>query len=136
MVREQLKLIIELQTDEYWQDITTEMLEDVRKRLRSLVKFIEKTKRPTIYTDFADLMRDETEINLPGLDSGDDAERFLDKTQQFLRAHEGDPVIQKLRFSERLSKGDLDALEKMLTEAGAGTRDEVKKVRGVCPKNI
>jgi type I restriction enzyme R subunit len=50
MVREQLELIIEPQTDEYWQDITTEMLEDVRKRLRTLVKFIEKTKRPTIYT--------------------------------------------------------------------------------------
>jgi len=52
MVREQLELIIELQTDEYWQDVTAEMLEDVRKRLRSLVKFIDKTKRPTIYTDF------------------------------------------------------------------------------------
>ena len=37
MVRAELELIIEVQTDEYWQDITTSMLEDVRKRLRSLV---------------------------------------------------------------------------------------------------
>ena len=64
MVREQLELIIELQTDEYWQDITTPMLEDVRKRLRSLVKFIDKTQRPTIYTDFQDLMGEETTIEL------------------------------------------------------------------------
>jgi type I restriction enzyme R subunit len=33
MVRAALELIIELQTDDYWQDITTPMLEDVRKRL-------------------------------------------------------------------------------------------------------
>ena len=129
MVRAELELIIELQTDEYWQDITTVMLEDARKRLRSLVKFIDKTKRPRIYTDFADSMGDETEIALPGFDSVHDVERFLDKTQQFLRAHENDPVIHKLRFNERLTKQDLDALEKMLVEAGAGTHDELKKVR-------
>lgn len=129
MVRAELELIIELQTDEYWQDITTAMLEDARKRLRCLVKFIEKTKRPTIYTEFTDSMGEETEIELPGFDSGHDVERFLDKTQQFLRAHDQDPVIQKLRFNERLTKQDVDTLEEMLIGAGAGTRDELKKVR-------
>jgi type I restriction enzyme, R subunit len=129
MVRAELELIIELQTDEYWQDITTAMLEDARKRLRSLVKFIEKTKRPTIYTDFTDAMGEEEEIALPGFDSGHDVERFRDKTQQFLKAHEDDLAIHKLRFNERLTRQDLDALEKMLIGAGAGTADELKKVR-------
>jgi type I restriction enzyme, R subunit len=129
MVRAELELIIELQTDEYWQDITTEMLENVRKRLRSLVKFIEKTKRPTIYTDFVDSMGEETEIALPGFDSGHDAERFLDKTHQFLKAHEDNPAIHKLRFNERLTKKDLDALEKILVEAGAIPPAYLKRVR-------
>jgi type I restriction enzyme R subunit len=66
---------------------------------------------------------------LPEFDSGHDVERFADKTQQFLKVHESDPVIHKLRFNERLTKQDLDVLEKMLIEAGAGTRDELKKVR-------
>ena len=39
MVRGELELIIEVHTDEFWQDITTPLLENVRKRLRSLVKF-------------------------------------------------------------------------------------------------
>jgi len=56
-------------------------------------------------------------------------ERFHDKTHQFLKAHENDPVIHKLRFNEALTKADLDALEKMLVEAGAGTRDDLKKIR-------
>src|ERR1700745_1025695 len=96
MVRAELELIIELQTDEYWQDITTVMLEDVRKRPRSLVKLIEKTKRPVISTDLTDRMGEEHETELPGFDRGYDADRFLDKTHQFLKAHENDPVIHRL----------------------------------------
>jgi type I restriction enzyme, R subunit len=38
MVAAELALILELQTDEYWQDITAPMLETVRRRLRSLIK--------------------------------------------------------------------------------------------------
>jgi type I restriction enzyme R subunit len=129
MVRAELELIIEVQTDEFWQDITALMLEDVRKRLRSLVKFIEKTKRQNIYTDFADLIGEDREIDLPGFAAGHDAERFRDKTQQFLRMHESDPVIHKLRWNEPLSRADLDALEKILVAAGAGTPDDLSKVR-------
>jgi type I restriction enzyme, R subunit len=129
MVREQLELIIELQTDEYWQDITTPMLEGVRKRLRSLVKFVDKASRPNIYTDFQDLMGEETTINLPGFGAVHDVERFLEKTHQFLKAHENDPVIHKLRWNEPLSQPDLLALEKMLVEAGAGTAEDLSRVR-------
>ncbi|HYM76967.1 MAG TPA: type I restriction-modification enzyme R subunit C-terminal domain-containing protein [Candidatus Dormibacteraeota bacterium] len=129
MVRAELELIIEVQTDEFWQDMTAAMLEDVRKRLRSLVKFIEKSKRPTIYTDFTDSMGEEHEIELPGFDSGHDVERFRDKAHQFLKAHESDPVIHKLRFNERLNQADLEVLEKLLVEAGAGTREYLDKVR-------
>jgi type I restriction enzyme R subunit len=129
MVRAELELIIEVQTDEFWQDITASMLEDVRKRLRSLVKFIDKTKRQNIYTDFADLIGEEREIDLPGFAAVHDVGRFRDKTQQFLKAHTNDPVIQKLRWNEPLSKADIDALEKILVEAGAGTRDDLSRVR-------
>jgi type I restriction enzyme, R subunit len=129
MVRAELELIIELQTDEYWQDITTAMLEDVRKRLRCLVKFIERTKRPTIYTDFTDDLGEEQVIELPGFYGGHDVERFRDKTQQFLRTHKNDPVIHTLRFNERMTKEDLDALERILMKAGIGSTVELSKVR-------
>ena len=44
MVAAELPLILELQTDEYWQDVTVAMLEMVRRRLRGLVKLIEVKK--------------------------------------------------------------------------------------------
>ena len=79
MVRAELELIIEVQTDEFWQDVTLPMLEDVRKRLRGLVKFIERTRRRNIYTDFVDSIGEEQTIDLGGLDSGHDRARFRDK---------------------------------------------------------
>jgi type I restriction enzyme, R subunit len=66
---------------------------------------------------------------LPGFAAAHDVERFRDKTQQFLKAHENDPVIHKLRWNEPLCKTDLDALEKILVEAGARTPDDLSKVR-------
>jgi len=128
-VRAELELIIEVQTDEFWQDITTSILENVRKRLRSLVKFVEKTRRQNIYTDFLDLMGEERQIELPGFAATHDVERFREKTHQFLKAHENDPVIHKLRWNEPLCKEDLDALEKLLVKAGAGTSEELSKTR-------
>ena len=129
MVRAELELIIEVQTDEFWQDVTTSMLENVRKRLRSLVKFVEKTSRPRIYTDFVDEMGEDTVVELTGFDAGHDVERFRDKTQQFLKAYQNNPVIHKLRWNEPLSTGDLDTLEQILIQAGAGTKEDLKKVR-------
>src|SRR3989475_5802129 len=60
MVHEQMPLIQEIQTDEWWQDVTTPMLENVRRRLRALVKLIEKEQRKPIYTDFGDEIGSET----------------------------------------------------------------------------
>jgi type I restriction enzyme R subunit len=127
-VRAELELIIEAQTDEFWQDITTSILENARKRLRSLIKFIDKTKRPNTYEDFTDEIGEESKIELLGFDAAHDVERFREKTLHFLKAHENDPVIRKLRWNEPL-KQDIDALEKMLVEAGAGTPGDVSKIR-------
>ena len=67
MVQEQMPLIQEIQTDEWWQNVTTPMLENVRRRLRALVKLIEKQQRKPIYTDFEDEIGSETAVELPGL---------------------------------------------------------------------
>ncbi len=129
MVRDELELIIEVQSDEFWQDITAPILENVRKRLRSLVKFVDKAKRCHIYTDFLDLMGEEREIELPGFDAAHDVGRFREKTEHFLKAHQDDPVIHKLRWNEPLTKADLDALEKILRQAGDYTAAELTRMR-------
>jgi len=67
------------------------------------------------------LIGEQREIDLPGFAAGHDVERFRDKTQQFLRTHQNDPVIHKLRWNEPLSKANLDALEKISTASDPST---------------
>ena len=62
-----MELILEIQTDEYWQNVTTDILETARKLLRGLVKLIEKSARKIVFTDFKDEMGTENVVELPGL---------------------------------------------------------------------
>ncbi len=127
MVREHMVLIEQIQTDEYWQDVTTPMLEVVRRRLRALVKLIEKGSRHLVYTDFEDQIGDEKRVSLPGFGTGTDFERFRAKARNFLRAHEQHLTIHKLRMNEPLTPSDLTELERMLLEAGIGSSADIDR---------
>ena len=128
MVREQLPLILDIQTDEWWQDVTVPMLEVARKRLRSLVKLIEKKQRKPLFTDFEDELGVETTINLPGftVPTGD-FERFRTKVRAFLREHENHLAIHKLRMNKPLTRTDLEELERILLESGIGTTGDINR---------
>ena len=110
MVHQQMPLIQDLQTDEWRQDVTVAMLETARRRLRALVKLIEKRRRKVVYTDFEDEIGGETAVELSGFASQDSFERFRAKARQFLREHEDDLVIHKLRMNEPLTAMDLQEL--------------------------
>src|SRR5271166_1984037 len=129
MISAELDLIQELQTDEYWQDITAPMLETVRKRLRNLIKLIEKTKRKIVYTDFVDEIGAPTGIDLPGISVGMDFERFKAKARHFLKANEDHVAIHKLRSNQQLTPTDLDELERMLVEAADSAPEHIAKAR-------
>jgi type I restriction enzyme, R subunit len=129
MVHEQMPLIQDIQTDEWWQDVTTPMLETVRRRLRALVKLIEKQQRKPIYTDFEDEIGGETAVELPGFATPDSFERFRAKTRQFLREHEDDLVIHKLRMNEALTATDLQELERMVTASGLANPEHLVKAK-------
>jgi type I restriction enzyme, R subunit len=129
MVRDQMALILEVLTDAFWEDVTAPILDNVRRRLRGLVKLIEKTKRKPVFTDFKDEMGEELEIALPGIATAGDFERFRDKARAFLRKHEDHPAIRKVRENERLTPNDLAALERLLLESGIGTAEDIRQAR-------
>ncbi len=129
MVQHQLALIQEIQSDEWWQDVTVAMLEAVRKALRLLVPFIDREHRRLIYTDFEDRMGDEAVIDLPGFQAPDDFERFRAKARAFLREHENHITIRKLRMNEPLTQSDLDELERMMATSAIGVVEDVEKAK-------
>jgi type I restriction enzyme, R subunit len=129
MVQQQLALIQEIQSDEWWQDVTALMLEIARKRLRALVKLIDKQMRTRIYTDFEDQMGVESAVDLPGFAAPDSFERFRAKARAFLKEHEDHIAIHKLRMNKALTRSDLDELERMLTASGVGGDGDVQKAK-------
>ena len=48
-IKSALPLILEIQTEEWWKDVTVGMLEHVRKRLRDLINLIEKSKKYCVH---------------------------------------------------------------------------------------
>jgi type I restriction enzyme, R subunit len=131
MVHAQMALIQDVQTDEWWLNVTTPMLESVRRRLRDLVRLIDKQKRKPVYTDFEDVMGAEAHIELAGFAAERDFEKFRAKAQAFLRAHQDHVAIYKLRMNRPLTTADLSELERMLAESGVGTQGDISRAKEV-----
>jgi type I restriction enzyme R subunit len=129
MVAAEMALILEVQTDEFWQDINLPILENARRRLRQLVKLIEPKDRTIVYTDFEDEIGAAVDVTLPNIGAGTDKARFLMKVRHFLTQHENHITIQKLRRNEQLTPQDLSELERMFVAESVGSPEDLERVR-------
>ncbi|MDP2619161.1 MAG: DEAD/DEAH box helicase family protein [Hyphomicrobiales bacterium] len=129
MVAAEMALILEVQTDGYWQGINLPILENLRRRLRSLVKLIEPDARKIVYTDFEDEIGAGVDVELPITGSGTDKARFLMKVRHFLSQHQDHITIQKLKRNEQLTPQDLAELESIFLDEGVGSADELEHIR-------
>jgi type I restriction enzyme R subunit len=125
-IQAEMVLIQAIAGEEWWNDVTLGMLENARKRLRGLVKLIEKSKKKVVYTDFIDELGTETTFNLPEVSNGLDMAKFKEKARQFLKAHEDHLALQRLRRGQALTPTDVVELERMLVDAG-GTPELIQK---------
>jgi type I restriction enzyme R subunit len=123
----QQQLLDEVAGDEWWDGVTLPMLELLRRRVRSLVRLVPKARRRIVYTDFEDQLGPSTEVTLSGLPVSADLQRFEAKVRVYLRAHDDHMALQKLRRNRPLTPDDLAELQRMLSESGAGTSDELAR---------
>ena len=122
-VAAQMELILDIQTTEFWEGITLEILEDVRKRLRNLVELIEAPTRKRVFTNFEDEIGDGEEFTLPGVSVGVDKEKFKMKVRYFLEDHKDHISLIKIKRGETITSQDLSELEKILLDAGAADQN-------------
>lgn len=121
-IKQQLTLILDVQNDEWWINVTYPMLEQLRKALRLLVPLIERAKRRVVYTDFEDSFQGERVVALPGTGIGDSFEfmQFRRKAQHFLKQHLAEAAVAKVRSGQPLNRDDLADLQRILVAAGVG----------------
>lgn len=129
MVKHEMLLIEALQGKGWWADVTVPMLEVVRRRLRALIKLIERRARKVVYSDFEDQIGETRQVLLSGVTPvGTDFERFRAKARSFLRAHQDRIALQEPRRNQPPTATDLEQLERLLGEA-RGSLAEIARAR-------
>lgn len=126
-VAAELELIRDLLADEWWQDVTVPMLEEVRRQLRVLVGLIETSAQEPLYTNFADELGELRELDAAALLSRDEFQQFRLRAREFLRAHEDHLTMQRLRRNQQLTPADLDELQRFLLSHGVGTEQAIQR---------
>ena len=127
VIAAQAAVLADLAGDEWWVDVTLPLLEIARRRVRSLVKFLPKGERKIVYTDLADELGESSEIELRGISIGTNWERFKAKARAYLREHEDNIALHRLRLNRQLTPTDLEALQGLLEASGAGTAADIEK---------
>ncbi|MFN4001964.1 DEAD/DEAH box helicase family protein [Microcella sp.] len=125
-IASQLEFIDRVASVDWWVDVTVPMLEQMRVRLRDLVRLLDPRERPLVYTDFEDTLGPVTDIDLVPGSPGVDRERFRAKALAFLRARADDAVLFKVRHGKQLTALDLESLEAIMRESGEFTPSELE----------
>src|SRR5690606_27182637 len=124
-------LLQQLQTETFWQDITLQMIEHVRRRIRGLVQFVDKTSSTPVYTALDDEIGEGSEVTLASFSAGINLAQYKRKVEAYIRAHENHVSIAKLRHNRPLTPTDLEELERFVYGAEVvGGRETFEKHYG------
>jgi type I restriction enzyme R subunit len=130
-IKANLELIEEVQSEAWWIDVTPEMLEQVRQKLRSLATFITPKEQSTIFTNFTDELGAIEEVDVPIQQTGFSPYQYRKKVEAYIRDNENHIAIAKLKRNLPLTDEDLAALETMLFGSEAiENRDRFEEVYG------
>lgn len=128
-VAAQMALILDLQTDAWWQDVTLPILEDVRVRLRGLARFISPQERADVFTHFTDQLIQQDVATYDIVKRDPNLQNYRDRVQRFIREHQDHVTIRRLKNNEPVTQTDIAALETILfADNGPIPRDAYQKI--------
>lgn len=131
-IREKKYIIEKVKEEEFWKSIDIFEIDEVRKELRDLLKYIQKIDQRMYYTNFEDFIVNE-ESN-EGLYNTNDLKDYKKKVEHYLKDHKDELAIYKLRNNKKLTKQDLNTLESVLWNE-LGSYEDYKKEFGDTPIN-
>ena len=129
LVAKEMELILDIQTDSFWEDITPQILETVRRRLRNLVDLIPAIERKTVITNFEDEIGGGVGVTMPEVGSGVDKARFKMKMRRFVEEHRDHITLIKVRRGQTLTKQDLNELEVILRDQGVADDEHLNQLK-------
>jgi len=133
-VKMHLPLIKEVQTEPYWRNINVKKLDNLRKALRDLVKYLEGKNQQPVYTHFEDDLDTESIQTHDLIVDYSNLQSYKDRVERYVRKNKHHITIKKLSTNVAITKEELNELEKILfTESVAGTKADFEKEYGEQP---
>ncbi len=121
-IKEKANLIKTVSNEEYWNRATFFDVENVRKEIRDLIKFIENPPRKIWNIDIEDTLKiDEVKIDL----KGNNFEDYKRKVKKFLDGNMDNMVIYKIKHNEKLTELEKQDLERIMFEELGNNKDFV-----------
>ncbi len=114
-IKNKLDYLADIQTVEFWQDVTIEQLEEMRLILRPLAVFVDKKQRPLIEIDIDDPIIELSDLEEPPLPAMT-GEQYYKMVESYLKTHLSQPVIHKIYTNQVLTAYDVTQLEQILVE--------------------
>lgn len=127
-VKRSKAIIEEVQTDDFWENVTEDDLERVRLALRNLIQYIDKKERKIVYTDFEDQIEDIDEMS--EMPETTDWRDYRVEVNRFIQRHQDHITIQKIRKNKQITEKDIEELEKILFAEGHLSKEEYEKEFG------
>ena len=114
----------------YIDSANTKEWEEIRTRLRELMKYLPKGTGPVYYTNFEDQLLSDSwqEADL----EDQTLQNYKAKAEYYVRQHKDNIVIAKLRTNHPLTKEDVDSLEEILWKE-VGTKQDYEAEYGSKP---
>ena len=124
-VAAKLPLLRQISALELWKDIDICKLEDIRRELRALIRFLDEgSKRKDIITILTDPILDST-AGIP-LPEEDPFESYKMKVNRYIEEHKNSLAIYNLTHNISLTRKDYEELERVFTQELGSKEDYVK----------
>ena len=129
-VQAKIQLIRSINTDDFWTGADLLTLENVRKELRELLKFLDQEPKKIIITHLNDPVIESKEGE--ALDAAYDFEDYRKKVNRYVEEHGDSIAIHKLKNNVPLTRADYQELERVLTQE-LGNREDYEREFGDTP---
>ncbi len=124
-VKAQQATIEKVQNDDFWENATIIELDQVREAMRNLLQYLDKLYRPIVYTDFTDTIIDAKEGD--PIYASNDLKNYKKKVEFYLKEHNDNISVYKLRNNKKLNESDMKELERILWNELGSKEDYVKE---------
>lgn len=123
-IQEQKYIIEKVKTEEFWENADIFDLDEVRESLRELLKYLQKETQKIYTTNFDDMIIKEESNG--AMYNTNDLKNYRKKVEYYLKEHQNQIAIHKLRNNKELTKQDLKSLEEIMWHE-LGTKADYEK---------